>query len=142
MRWQTTGALCLLAALICSLGSVGLSVHAQTALPQGATPSSPDAAASPPPPDRIARLEQQVAEARSSGDNAWMLVSSALGLVMTGPGLALFYGGLVRKKHVLATMMQSFALLLLLPVLWPLVGYSLCLHSGNSFLGRLGYFGL
>ncbi|HYK92184.1 MAG TPA: hypothetical protein VE398_25705, partial [Acidobacteriota bacterium] len=47
--------------------------------------------------DRIARLEQQVADARSAGDNAWMLVSSALVLMMTGPGLALFYGGLVRK---------------------------------------------
>ncbi len=142
MRWQTTGALCLLAALICSLGSVTLPVHAQTTLPQGATPSSPAAVASPPPADRIARLEQQVAEARSSGDNAWMLVSSALVLMMTGPGLALFYGGLVRKKNVLATMMQSFALMVLITVLWALVGYSLCFHSGNSFLGGLGYFGL
>jgi len=142
MRWQTTGALCLLAALICSLGSVTLPVHAQTALPQGAAPSSPAAAASPPPADRITRLEQQVAEARSSGDNAWMLVSSALVLMMTGPGLALFYGGLVRKKNVLATMMQSFALMVLITVLWALVGYSLCFHSGNSFLGGLGYFGL
>ena len=142
MRRQTTGALCLLAALICSLGSVALSVHAQTALPQGAAPSSPAAVASPPPADRIARLEQQVAEARSSGDNAWMLISSALVLMMTGPGLALFYGGLVRKKNVLATMMQSFALMVLITVLWALVGYSLCFHSGNSFLGGLGYFGL
>jgi Amt family ammonium transporter len=132
----------LLAALICSLGSVAPSVHAQTALPQGAAPSSPAAAASPPPADRIARLEQQVAEARSSGDNAWMLVSSALVLMMTGPGLALFYGGLVRKKNVLATMMQSFALMVLITLLWALVGYSLCFHSGNSFLGGLGYFGL
>ncbi len=132
----------MLAALICSLGSVALPVHAQTALPQGAAPSSPAAVASPPPADRITRLEQQVAEARSSGDNAWMLVSSALVLMMTGPGLALFYGGLVRKKNVLATMMQSFALMVLITVLWALVGYSLCFHSGNSFLGGLGYFGL
>ena len=132
----------MLAALICSLGSVAVPLHAQTALPQGAAPSSPAAAASPPPADRIARLEQQVAEARSSGDNAWMLISSALVLMMTGPGLALFYGGLVRKKNVLATMMQSFALMVLITVLWALVGYSLCFHSGNSFLGGLGYFGL
>jgi len=142
MRWRTSGALCLLAALICSLGSVAVPVHAQTALPQGAASSSLAAPASPPPADRIARLEQQVAEARSSGDNAWMLVSSALVLMMTGPGLALFYGGLVRKKNVLATMMQSFALMVLITVLWALVGYSLCFHSGNSFLGGLGYFGL
>jgi ammonium transporter, Amt family len=54
-------------------------------------------------PDRVAKLEQEVAEAKSSGDNAWMLASSALVLMMTGPGLALFYGGLVRKKNVLGT---------------------------------------
>src|SRR5947209_854185 len=50
--------------------------------------------------DRIAKLEQQVAAAQSAGDNAWMLTSAALVLLMTGPGLALFYGGLVRKKNV------------------------------------------
>ncbi len=60
---------------------------------------------------RLARLEQQAADAKSSADNAWMLTSAALVLMMTGPGLALFYGGLVRKKNVLATMMQSFALM-------------------------------
>ena len=63
--------------------------------------------------ERIAALEQQVAEAKSSADNSWMLMSSALVLLMTGPGLALFYGGLVRKKNVLATMMQSFAMMCL-----------------------------
>ena len=51
---------------------------------------------------RITKLEQQVIDARSAGDNAWMLTSAALVLMMTGPGLALFYGGLVRKKNVLA----------------------------------------
>src|SRR5215469_18008083 len=54
--------------------------------------------------DQIAQLQQQVKAAQSSADNAWMLVSAALVLLMTGPGLALFYGGLVRKKNVLATM--------------------------------------
>jgi Amt family ammonium transporter len=91
------------------------------------------------PADRIARLEQEVAQARSSGDNAWMLVSAALVLLMTGPGLALFYGGLVRKKNVLATMMQSFTLMALVTVLWAVVGYSLCFHSGNGFIGGVGY---
>ena len=57
---------------------------------------------------RIARLEAQVEEAQRGADNGWILVSSALVLMMTGPGLALFYGGLVRKKNVLSTMMQSF----------------------------------
>ena len=89
--------------------------------------------------ERIVKLEQQVAEAKSSGDNAWMLTSSALVLMMTGPGLALFYGGLVRKKIVLGTMMQSFAMMALITVLWALFGYSLCFGSGNSFLGGLDH---
>src|SRR5438105_3769464 len=84
---------------------------------------------------RIARLEQQVAEAKGSADNAWMLVSSALVLMMTGPGLALFYGGLVRKKNVLATMMQSFAMMAIVTVLWGLLEYSLAFGSGNRFIG-------
>lgn len=86
---------------------------------------------------RIAQLEQRVADAQSSADNSWMLTSSALVLMMTGPGLALFYGGLVRKKNVLATMMQSFALMALITVLWALFGYSLCFDGGNSFVGSL-----
>ncbi len=87
--------------------------------------------------DRIAQLERQVADARSSADNSWMLVSSALVLMMTGPGLALFYGGLVRKKNVLATMMQSFAMMAVVTVLWGLVEYSLAFGSGSSFIGGL-----
>ncbi len=85
--------------------------------------------------DRIAQLQQQIADAKGSADNAWMLTSAALVLLMTGPGLALFYGGLVRKKNVLATMMQSFAMMALITVLWAIIGYSLCFASGNSFLG-------
>jgi Amt family ammonium transporter len=92
---------------------------------------------SPPSEDRIAQLERQVADARSSADNSWMLVSSALVLMMTGPGLALFYGGLVRKKNVLATMMQSFAMMAVVTVLWGLVEYSLAFGSGRSFIGGL-----
>jgi Amt family ammonium transporter len=88
-------------------------------------------------PDRVAQLEQQVKAAQSSADNAWMLVSAALVLMMTGPGLALFYGGLVRKKNVLATMLQSFAMMALITVIWAIVGYSLCFGAGNSFIGGL-----
>src|SRR5512138_2255631 len=77
------------------------------------------------PPDKIAALEAAVASAQSAGDNAWMLTSAALVLMMTGPGLALFYGGLVRKKNVLGTMMQSFILMAVVTVLWAVVGYSL-----------------
>jgi ammonium transporter, Amt family len=83
----------------------------------------------------IAGLQMQVADARSSADNAWMLVSSALVLVMTGPGLALFYGGLVRKKNVLGTMMQSFILMAVVTVLWALFEYSLAFGPGNGFIG-------
>ena len=87
--------------------------------------------------DQLAKLQTQVANAQSSADNAWMLVSAALVLMMTGPGLALFYGGLVRKKNVLATMMQSFAMMAIITVLWALVSYSLAFDSGTSFIGGL-----
>src|SRR5277367_5267320 len=86
---------------------------------------------------KIAALEQAVADAKTSGDNAWMLTSAALVLMMTGPGLALFYGGLVRKKNVLSTMMQSFALMAIVTLLWGFVSYSLAFGSGNSFIGGL-----
>ena len=75
----------------------------------------------------------------NSGDNAWMLTSAALVLMMTGPGLALFYGGLVRSKNVLSTMMHSFALMAVVTVLWAIYGYSLAFASGNSFIGDLHY---
>ena len=107
------------------------------AQPGAATVAAAPAPSSDSQESRLATLEQRVAEAKSSADNAWMLTSSALVLMMTGPGLALFYGGLVRKKNVLGTMMQSFALMALVTVLWALVGYSLCFGSGNSFVGGL-----
>jgi Amt family ammonium transporter len=106
-----------------------ISVSTLVAQPPAAAPA--DTAA------RLAALEQQAADAKSSADNAWMLTSSALVLMMTGPGLALFYGGLVRKKNVLATMMQSFAMMALISVLWALLGYSLAFGSGSSFIGNL-----
>src|SRR3954466_6193498 len=98
----------------------------------GVSPSPPTDTA-----ERLAKLEQQVTDARSSADNAWMLTSSALVLMMTGPGLALFYSGLVRKKNVLGTMMQSFALMAVVTVLWGLFSYSLSFGSGNGFIGSL-----
>ena len=76
-----------------------------------------------------------VANAQMSGDNGWMLVSAALVLLMTGPGLALFYGGLVRRKNILGTMMQSFAMMGLISVIWAIVGYSLAFGHGNMFVG-------
>jgi Amt family ammonium transporter len=71
----------------------------------------------------------------SSGDTAWMLTSTALVLFMTIPGLALFYAGMVRKKNVLATVMQSFAITCIVTVIWTVVGYSLAFTPGGSFIG-------
>jgi len=87
-------------------------------------------------PQQLADLQKQVTDARSNADNAWMLVSAALVLMMTGPGLALFYGGLVRKKNVLSTMMQSFAMMAVVTVIWAVVGFSLAFGAGNSFIGN------
>jgi len=70
-----------------------------------------------------------------SGDTAWMLTSTALVLMMTIPGLALFYGGMVRKKNVLATVAQSFAVTCLITVLWLVLGYSLAFTTGSTILG-------
>jgi len=127
----------LILGILLSLAAPAAHVFAQTSAPSASAPA-PSAPTSS-DQDRLAKLEQQVAEAKSSGDNAWMLVSAALVLMMTGPGLALFYGGLVRRKNVLATMMQSFALMALVTVLWAAFGYSLCFHGGTRFVGNLGY---
>jgi ammonium transporter, Amt family len=89
--------------------------------------------------ERLAKIEAAAASAQSGADNAWMLISAALVLMMTGPGLALFYGGLVRKKNVLSTMMQSFALMAVVTILWALYGYSVAFSEGTPFFGNLGY---
>jgi Amt family ammonium transporter len=88
---------------------------------------------------RIDGLEAAVKSAQSAGDNAWMLTSAALVLMMTGPGLALFYGGLVRRKNVLSTMMHSFIMMGIITVLWALVGYSLVFSEGSPFIGGVKY---
>jgi ammonium transporter, Amt family len=108
-----------------SLAALPLSALADTA------PSSIDA--------KLAVLEAATKSAQSAGDNAWMLVSAALVLMMTGPGLALFYGGLVRRKNVLGTMMHSFILMAVVTVLWAVYGYSLSFGSGNPFVGGLQF---
>ncbi len=100
-----------------------------TGAPTSTTPDNTNA--------RLAAVEQAAADAKSSADNAWMLTSAALVLLMTGPGLALFYGGLVRKKNVLGTMVQSFAMMAVITVVWAIVGYSLAFGPGDSFIGGL-----
>jgi Amt family ammonium transporter len=96
----------------------------------------------PTPEARLAAVEAAAKAAQSAGDNAWMLTSSALVLMMTGPGLALFYGGLVRRKNVLGTMMQSFVLMAVITVLWAVVGYSLAFGGSSPFIGDLSFAGL
>jgi ammonium transporter, Amt family len=97
--------------------------------------SAATSAQAPATQTQIAALQQAVQNAQSAGDNAWMLVSAALVLFMTGPGLALFYGGLVRRKNILGTMMQSFAMISLITILWAIAGYSLAFGHGNAFIG-------
>ncbi len=116
-------------ALLCCLLSIGTAA--------GQMPATPAS-------DRLAALEKSsadtaasIAAAQSAGDNAWMLTSAALVLMMSGPGLALFYGGLVRKKNILGTMMQTFAMMAVITILWALVSYSLAFGTGNAFIGGL-----
>src|SRR5579862_522415 len=88
---------------------------------------------------KVDALEKAVKSAQSAGDNAWMLVSAALVLMMTGPGLALFYGGLVRRKNVLGTMMHSFVLMAVVTMLWAIFGYSLAFGEWTQFFGGSQY---
>ena len=90
-----------------------------------------------PAPAAATAAPAAAASAINSGDTAWMLTSTALVLMMTIPGLALFYGGMVRKMNVLATVMQSFAVTCLVTVLWMVVGYSLAFTEGTPFIGGL-----
>ncbi len=127
---------CLLLMILCT--TVPLLAQQTSSPAPASTAPSPTSApdASRVVNEKLAQLDQKVTAAQSSADNAWMLVCAALVLMMTGPGLALFYGGLVRHKNVLAMMMQSFALMSLITVLWALVGYSLCFGGSGSFIGN------
>ena len=116
--------------LLILFAGLGLSAHALAVAPNlGPSPPATQA--------QVAALTQAIHDAQTSGDNAWVLVSAALVLMMTAPGLVLFYGGLVRRKNILGTMMQSFAMMGLITVLWAIVGYSLAFGAGNGFIGGL-----
>jgi ammonium transporter, Amt family len=109
-----------------------MAAPAAAASPAAAAPAAPAAAA--PTEPTIMKFSDI-----NSGDTAWMLASTALVLMMTIPGLALFYGGMVRKKNVLATLMQSFAITCLVTILWWIVGYSLAFTPGSTaYLGGFG----
>lgn len=97
-----------------------------------AAPATPAAAPPAPTEPQLVAVDKI-----SSGDTAWMLTSTALVLLMTIPGLALFYGGMVRKKSVLATLMQSFAITCLVTVVWVVIGYTLAFMPGGDFVGNL-----
>ena len=126
------------AVLACAFGLFGGLGFAQTSS-QPATAVGAASSSQAPAAARLQKLESEVADAQSAGDNAWMLACAALVLMMTGPGLALFYGGLVRKKNVLATMMQSFSMMALITVIWAVIGFSLCFAPGTSFVGGLSH---
>jgi Amt family ammonium transporter len=112
-------------------------VHAQDAAPAATEAAPADAApAAEAAPAEAAPAEAAPAPTLNSGDTAWMLTSTALVLLMTIPGVALFYAGMVRKKNMLATVMQSFAITCLVTVLWMVVGYSLAFAEGSTpYLG-------
>jgi Amt family ammonium transporter len=100
--------------------------------PAASAPAAAAPAAAAPAADAAAAAPAAAAPKLDSGDTAWMLTSVALVLMMTIPGLALFYGGMVRKKNVLATLMQSFAITCLVTVLWTIISYSLAFRPGPS----------
>src|SRR5262249_7271876 len=120
--------------------AVPLPAQAPAAATPAAAPSSAGSSdASKELNDKLAQLDQRVTAAQAAGDNAWMLTSAALVLLMTGPGLALFYGGLVRRKNTLAIMMQSFAMMGLITVLWAVCGYSLAFGGSGPVIGDLSH---
>lgn len=96
---------------------------AEAAPAAAAAPTAPAAAPTPPPPNK--------------GDTAWMLISTALVILMAIPGLALFYGGMVRTKNMLSMLMKVFVTFSLLSVLWAIYGYSVAFTDGNAFFGGL-----
>jgi len=123
---------CCIFAMLLLLPTIPLLAHQTPAAPATSSSSVDSSKALN---DKLAQLDQRVTAAQSAGDNAWMLVSAALVLLMTGPGLALFYGGLVRRKNMLAIMMQSFMLMAVISVLWALVGYSLAFGGNGPVIG-------
>src|ERR1700716_2538104 len=133
-------ALGILLGLFLSVASFDASYAQAPATPPAA--AAPAAAPAAPPPTCDAAAKPPVLSAckTDSGDTAWMLTSTALVLMMTIPGLGLFYAGMVRKKNVLATMMQSFFICCLITVVWMVAGYSLAFTNGSAYVGDLSRF--
>ncbi len=139
--WLATALFCALSVMI----TVGAQAQdkapekAAAAAPAEAAPAAP-AAAAPAAPADAKPAEAKPAEAAAAptpnkGDTAWMMVATAFVILMTIPGLALFYGGLVRTKNMLSVLMQVFVVFSLIVVLWVIYGYSLAFTEGNAFIG-------
>jgi Amt family ammonium transporter len=136
------------AALMVLSAAFSVTAHAQGA-PEAAPAATSDAPAAPEAPPAAEAAPAAAAAAPAgpkidTGDTAWMLTSTALVLLMTIPGLALFYGGMVRKKNVLATLAQSFGATCIITVLWMIIGYSLAFTPNgdgaiNQFIGSTNY---
>src|SRR5688572_22969968 len=131
--------------LLMSLLALGVASHVLAQTPAPAPP--PTAVPAPPAPGAPAPAAPAAAAPAppkiDSGDTAWVLMSSALVLLMTAPGLALFYGGMVRQKNALGTLMQSFIILALISIQWVLWGYSLAFGPDKGgIIGGLEWVGL
>ena len=133
---RLTLALLVLAALVLLLGShQAAAQETPAAAPAAAVEAAPAAEAAAAPAEAAAAPAAPVYD---KGDIAWMLVSTLLVLMMAVPGLALFYGGMVRAKNVLSVSMQVFVTFSVLSVLWALYGYSIAFTGGNAFFGGFG----
>ncbi len=123
---------------LAAAGIAGVARADEAPAPAAAAPdaaAAPADAAAPAAPPAPTEPQLVTFDKVSAGDTAWMLTSTALVLLMTIPGLALFYGGMVRKKNVLATLMQSFAITCLVTILWWVIGYSWAFTPGSPWLG-------
>lgn len=128
-------------------GALALATSASTAMAQAteatteaATAAGDTAAAAAPDlAAQVAALQQAVSDAQLLGNNAWMMTSAALVLMMTAPGLILFYGGLVRSKNILSVLMQGFFLMAVVSLIWLVYGYSLAFGEGNAFVGDFSH---
>ncbi len=131
-------------ALVLALGALPVAAFAANAsapptqaAPVAAKPAAPVAAPAPAAAPATEALSSDADARINPGDTAWMLASTALVLMMTVPGLALYYGGMVRKKNVLDTLAQSFVVTCLVTVLWYVIGYSLSFTNGTPWIGGL-----
>jgi Amt family ammonium transporter len=145
ISWLRSG--CALALLFLFTGlAIGQESETRPDTPETASPaatttteSAPVELTTPAQPLTLEEVDEKATAAALAGHNAWMLVSCALVLFMTAPGLAMFYSGLVRKKNVLGVMMQCVFLMGLMTVLWALYGYSLSFGGDNPYIGNGDY---